>query len=268
MKQHDYQPTGAILFVVALLAAGGGCDEASSAGESMPSSATTSPTSTSASGVTSANALPFAGSFHTTYQGSQSILKLEQSGSKLSGTIDGAILAGHADANTARGDLKDPQNNQIGGTFELTRRGDELDLKLTLRDAESGQTLTLPTITYKSGQPPPVSVQLDPQLVGRWRYTSTYVSGDFSAASDTWLILNPDGTFEYGYGRVGAGGSSASIVTDRGDAETGKWRAEDRVLMYQGTGSAAWQPFARYYVEGNNMMLTYDNGKRQVWERQ
>ena len=251
-------------FLITTITAAGGCDGGSSTGASMTTSSGATTTSTSAP----TSAQPFSGSFHTTYQGAQSVIALEQAGSSVSGKIDQAILTGTCDGTTARGDVKDPQNDQIGGTFEITRRGDELDLKLTLRDPESGQTLTLPTITYKRGQLPPVSVHLDAQLVGRWRYTSTYVSGDFSAASDTWLILNPDGTFEYGYGRVGAGGSSASIVTDRGDAETGKWRIENRVLMYQDSGSTTWQPFARYYVEGNSMMLTYDNGKRQVWERQ
>ena len=261
MNRHHSQTIRGTLLALALLALAG-CDGGSSAGANMTNSSGTS-------GGASAATLPFSGSFHTSYQGQPSAITLEQSGSSVNGTLDGANLAGNADGNTARGDVKDPQSNQVGGTFELTRRGEELDLRLTLRDPESGQTLTLPTITYKKGEPPPMKAELDPQLVGRWRFTSTYVSGEFSAASDTWFILSGDGTYAYGGGKVGAGDASASAVTGDGDFERGRWRAEDRILyLATGDAGAPWQRLGRYYADGERMMLTYDNGNKKVWERQ
>lgn len=210
----------------------------------------------------------FHGVFHTTVQGNTGVLRLEQSGTRVSGKLDQALLSGTVDGNTARGDLKNPENGEVGGTYFMTRKGDQIEFQLTLKDPSTGQTVTLPAFAFMPGEPPEPSANLDQQLVGRWRNTETYVSGDFSAATDTWLILNADGTFEYGHGKTGAGGAAGSVVSGRGDATTGKWRSQDKMLMYQETGSSGWETFARYYVEGDTMMLTYGNGNKKIWNRQ
>jgi hypothetical protein len=210
---------------------------------------------------------PFHGTFHTTYQGSESIIRIEQSGQNVAGKIDLAVLSGRVEGDSAKGEVKNPDTGEVGGTFVMKRKGQDLEFHLTLRDPNSGQTVPLPAFTYKKGDPPAQPVKLDPGLVGRWRYTWTQTSGDFTAAVDTWLILNGDGTYEYGYSKGGAGGAAGSVVTDRGDATTGKWRAQDRLLQYQENGTGPWQTFARYYVEGDTMMLTYDDGSKKIWYR-
>ena len=113
-----------------------------------------------------------------------------------------------------------------------------------------------------------LSQNLDQRLVGRWRNTQTYVSGDFTAATDTWFILNADGTYEYGHAKTGAGGMSGSMVTDRSDAETGQWRAEDKQLLLRGSSSNEWTNVARYYIDRDTLMLVYGNGNKKVWYRQ
>src|SRR3954469_4474024 len=79
---------------------------------------------------------------------------------------------------------------------------------------------------------------IDQRLVGRWRHTGTYVSGDFTAAMDLWFVLNADGTFEYFKGGVAAGNSSSSLVNSgQGDVMRGKWRAESKTLFTRAEGS-------------------------------
>jgi hypothetical protein len=212
---------------------------------------------------------PFQGTYHASVQGNTSVLKIEQSGQTVTCRLDDATIVGQLSGETVRGSVKDPESGVVAGNFTLTRKGEEnLVLSITLRHPETGETLDVPPITYARGEPPPVNVTLDRDLVGRWRYTWTAVSDDITAATDTWLILKADGTYEYGYSKGGAGGAGGSIITDRGDASTGKWRCENRILLYQEAGSSAWQGFARYYVEGEKMMLTYDDGSKKIWYRQ
>jgi hypothetical protein len=112
------------------------------------------------------------------------------------------------------------------------------------------------------------AANIDQRLVGRWLNTETYVSGDVSFATDTWFILNADGTYEYGHKKTAGGGMAGSIVGERGDAETGHWRAEDKQLLLRDPSTGNWTPVARYALDGGTMMLTYGNGNKKIWYRQ
>jgi len=107
----------------------------------------------------------------------------------------------------------------------------------------------------------------DPALVGAWSYSDTYVSGDFSATSRLSMQILPDGTYLYGKGNVSLGGSYSG--NSRGaDVTRGKWRTQGGVVYIVEDGGVQWEPYARYYVEGGSMMLTFADGKRQTWYRQ
>jgi len=105
---------------------------------------------------------------------------------------------------------------------------------------------------------------IDQRLVGRWRHTDAYVSGDFTTAVDLWFILKSDGTYEYFKGASAAGNSDASIVNaGRANVAKGKWRAESKLLYTSTEGSSEWQPAGRYLVDDGRFMVN-----KVVWQRQ
>jgi hypothetical protein len=108
------------------------------------------------------------------------------------------------------------------------------------------------------------NAEIDQRLVGRWRHTDAYVSGDFSAAIDLWFILKSDGTYEYVKGAAAAGNSDTSLVNGgQGNVTKGKWRAESKILYTSAEGSSEWQPAGRYLVDDGRFMVN-----KVVWQRQ
>lgn len=110
--------------------------------------------------------------------------------------------------------------------------------------------------------------QRDPALVGLWRYSESYTSGDFSMVTQRFLEVRPDGTYSYGKGQVAGGGNSGSFDSGRGgDVITGKWRTENGMIYIDEGGYGNWVPYSGYYVEGNSLMLKFNNGAKEIWER-
>src|SRR5690606_2584606 len=108
--------------------------------------------------------------------------------------------------------------------------------------------------------------QVDPALVGHWRKSESYTSGDFSVASDTNIELRPDGTYRFGASKLYGGGDAGTFGSESaGGGEQGRWSTSNRILYVFDPDSGQWSPYARYYVEGNSALLTYGNGKREVW---
>lgn len=107
---------------------------------------------------------------------------------------------------------------------------------------------------------------IDPVLVGRWVRSESYTSGDFSAVSETAVTLYGNGTYQYGPGRVIGGGDAGSFDSGGGGGQSGRWGAAGRILYTLEEGG--WSPYARYYVEGNTLMLTFGNDNRVLWNRQ
>ena len=111
------------------------------------------------------------------------------------------------------------------------------------------------------------AAEIDPALVGHWRKTDSYTSGDFSAASETNIALLADGTYRYGASKLYGGGDAGSFGSEGGGGAQGRWRTANRILYVFDAASGQWSAYARYYVEGNSALLTYGNGKKEVWER-
>jgi len=239
----------------------------------------------------------FPGTYAGAIGGVPVTLVIQQEGTTLQGEADAQgyryTLAGQVNGATARGTLADPQ---AGGAVEVEMmiQGDQLTLTLLARDPYSGQVQRTPLLFQRSGasqaapaaspganaqsstEGPPgagtQNVERDPRLVGNWSYTETMMSGGFSAVTQLFLQVNPDGSYAYGNGRTMAGGSSAygSIQGDTGygdDVSRGQWRTQGSLVYIQEAGSPQWVPYARYYVEGNRLMFTFDDGSRQVWHR-
>jgi len=112
--------------------------------------------------------------------------------------------------------------------------------------------------------PPPSTI--DRSLLGLWRFTDTYVSGDYSFATDYFIQFNANGILLLTDGRTAGGGPASSLDTGDGDTHQGEWKSEKNTV-YTKDAKNRWQSYARYVVDGNTMMLTYANGKKQVWEK-
>ena len=96
----------------------------------------------------------------------------------------------------------------------------------------------------------------------------SYTSGDFSAASEANIVLLPDGTYRFGASKLYGGGDAGTFGSESaGGGEQGRWRSANRILYVLDQSSGQWSAYARYYVEGNRALLTYGDGKREVWER-
>jgi hypothetical protein len=106
----------------------------------------------------------------------------------------------------------------------------------------------------------------DQSLIGLWRYTDTYVSGTYSFATDYFMQFNANGVILITDGRTAGGGPTSSLDSGAGDTHQGAWKTENKTLWVKDT-SHDWQSYANYVVDGHSMMLTYSNGKKQVWER-
>lgn len=198
---------------------------------------------------------------------------------------DGYIfnLEGFVSGETCLGTMTDAQNGV--STAFLALLGDE-SLKITIQDinpetgqeqlmefvfvktdpatyvqtATSSQSTTSSQSNFKIEQGPK-----DQRIVGHWRFTDSYISGQFSFATDYHMQINADGSFQYGKGRTMGGGPDSSIDSGESEYDMGSWKTENGSLyVHDGVG---WHFYAKYYQEGDNLMLTYQNGSKQVWER-
>jgi len=173
----------------------------------------------------------------------------------LSGTITGQEF---------KGTLSDPITNgslPCAGTLS----GTNLTLRLQ-ENSESFELVFTKASTATVPSPNPVKKgNIDQRLVGQWRYTDTYVSGEFSFATDYHMSLFADGTMTYREGRTAGGGPDASI--DSGDSENTQlqWKAEGQIVYVN--GGQGWEYLAKYAVDNANLLMTYQNGSKKIWER-
>lgn len=107
--------------------------------------------------------------------------------------------------------------------------------------------------------------EIDRRLVGAWRHTDAYASGDFTAAVDDRLWLAVDGAYREG-GAAAAGDSGSSLVDREEDRADGEWRCEGKVLYLKPEGGD-WIAVARYSVDESHLLLRYSNGSQKIWER-
>jgi hypothetical protein len=169
---------------------------------------------------------------------------------------------------TAVGSFSDPEQ---GGVLSCRARsrGDTLDVVIgegevllgvtpfewSFRRVGTPDTLVLPVVDQEI---------LDPRLVGVWTHGESYVSGEFSFATQWQLTLAADGTLRQ-TGRTVGGGAEVSGDSGEGEVATGRWRTSEGMLdLDVGEG---FRPHARYVVDGERVMFTLTNGERQVWER-
>jgi hypothetical protein len=125
-----------------------------------------------------------------------------------------------------------------------------------------------PATRPESAATPPQapSSERDPALAGHWVYSSIYRSGEFSGTTTRQMAIHPDGTYRYGHGAVQVSDSNAFGRSQSDDFTAGQWRTKGRIV-YINEGGSQWVPYARYYVEGGSLLLTFENGSKQLWRR-
>jgi hypothetical protein len=192
----------------------------------------------------------------------------------LQGEIDGALLAGwasgqggslHFHAEFSGDDLvftlfptgMDGQPNHDQGQSAVFRR--------TSTQPQPGQS---PTPQPTPPATTPAAGAHDPALVGVWVREETMVDPIMTLTTQTIMVLDAGGDFEQGEGRVVGGGAGFSFDTGSGqERDVGQWRSEGEIVYVTGAGLNQWIPCCRYYVEGGRMLLTFDDGSRQIWHK-
>ena len=235
-----------------------------------------------AAALFSGSAAAFTGTFVGRLDGQPVKSVLSERAGNVKGTVDisGYVykLAARASGSRASGELQDEAGMRVPLAMELQdgrlmlaiypqgQNGPAMEIAL----ASTGKVARAPASSAsapKSGSAAKPR-ELDPALVGHWSKSESYTSGDFSAASETNIYLLPDGTYRYGASKLYGGGDAGSFGSEgAGGGEQGRWSTAGRILYVFDPASSQWSQFARYYVEGNRALLTYGNGKREVWQR-
>lgn len=236
-------------------------------------------TGSSLSGAATQN-VGWSDTFSGSINGTPSILKLRLSGNQLEGSIDagGYIynIKGTINDMQSQGTVKDIKT---GGTMNYIAnlKGNNLSMNLIVENqfgelsqvplqftrGERGQSdPSMGTKPSGAGQ----NVQRDQNLVGGWRHTESYTSGEFSMVSEWYMNIYKNGSYTYGDGQVAGGDDGYSFDSGQdGSSSRGEWKTENAII-YINEG-AGWQPYAGYYVAGNSLMFKFNDGSKQLWER-
>lgn len=226
----------------------------------------------------SARADDLAGTYSGQFNGQPARATLTVEGDAVAGTLDvgGYVyrIQGQQQGAGAEGEMIDQDGRAL--QLSLKSANDRLTM---LAQAVPGVPLASVQIELTRGEAgsgpaadgaDAAEVELDSALVGRWVQRDSYTSGDFSLMNERRVTLSPDGTYRFGPGRVIGGGDAGSFDSGAGGAngDGGRWRTQGQVLYAMEYGSMGWEPYARYYVEGNKLLLTFANGSREIWHRE
>jgi hypothetical protein len=215
------------------------------------------------------------GQWNSNINGTAATMNLKQDGDDISGDVSVGnyryTMKGSFSGQTATGKLADMNGKTLD--FSLTGKENSLTLTLIARHPASGQIIRqVPLMFSRSGSGANRSASsgsagnIDQRLVGRWRYEKIYRSGSFSTTTTRYLVMSANGTYQYGSGRLYVSAPNASGRSSRGDVQTGRWKTENSIIYINENGSG-WQAYARYFVKGNSMMMTFNNGNKMLWSR-
>jgi hypothetical protein len=133
----------------------------------------------------------------------------------------------------------------------------------TVGYGSSGQTQD----TSSAGDQTNTQEERNPMVVGNWTRTESYVSGEFSGASQWFLSIYADGTYQTGDGNFAGGGPGVGGSSSGGDVQVGEWKTQGNILYARDSGASQWVAYAQYYVEASKLMLTFGADSREIWYR-
>lgn len=231
-------------------------------------------------GQTAAKDSEWSGTFSGSINGTNSVLTLDEKLGSLKGEInaDGYIyeLSGKISGSNSEGTLSDKTtggsvafkaNLQNGSKIELilflsNEYGQAVEVPLQFSRAE-GKALAAVTAPVPAAES---NVELDPHLIGAWRHTETYTSGEFGTVSEWYMNINADGTYIYGDGVIAGGDENSSFYSGGDSGNTkGKWKSKQGIVYIN--NGYGWEAYAKYYVEGMSMLFTLSDGSKQLWEK-
>lgn len=111
-----------------------------------------------------------------------------------------------------------------------------------------------------------VKGKLDAKLIGSWRYTEVNNTNDFSVATDYFLMLNKEGTFVYKIGESDGEGDAGNFSSGSNESHNGNWKSIHNAIYLQ--EAEEWKLFAKYSIDGNLLLLEFENGQKQTWNKQ
>lgn len=220
------------------------------------------------------------GTFSGSIMGIDASLKGTLNGDQWKATINASgypiELIGTVIDMECKGDATDPKTHETA-PFTAIYAHNQINLHVTDINPITGQEENMEFIFVKTTTQEAVgtaitkSITLEPttrddRLPGLWRYTESYVSGEYSFATDYFIQFKSNGILLVTDGRTAGGGPTSSLDTGDGDTHQGWWKTENKTLYTKEEGGQ-WTVYAKYYVEGNTMMFTFNNGNKQVWER-
>lgn len=228
----------------------------------------------------------FNGSYTGQHQGAAAQASLQTHNGQVRGSFDyngtHYSISGLANGQSASGKALAAEEEWA---FEASETAGRLDITFS----NWGGLLSIPFVLQKqestttiSKMPPqqtatPAKGALDGRLVGAWVKSSMINSGSgsnfASFTTETLMLFNADGTFEYGASRSVGGGGSWSY-------DGGGWSAPQLSGTYSSDGSRIFiltangqsipreqQLMGSYYIDGNAMSTTPLNGTKEYWER-
>jgi hypothetical protein len=221
------------------------------------------------------------GSFEGHYSGvgeaAGAALTLAQNGSQVVGRLhaDGAtyIIEAKVSRSEGYGVVEDPSSG-VTQRFRLKLSGGELFVALpqttgagqVFRFQRGGRAAQEGRYPNQGGyQAQGGGGQIDPRLVGRWRRTESMGSGGASFVSDKHLVVRPNGTYTLSSGGYAGGDANVSVAGGGGGGASGRWRVRGKIVEISEGGT--FQPYARYHIEGNDMLFTFGDGSTQFWQR-
>ena len=214
---------------------------------------------------------PFTGTFHATFDGKRAVMNLTRAGDRVTGNIDDVSVDGIISDVTARGSVVESASGALV-KYELVATNDSIEMRLSVTNPQTGEPVAVPPVVFTRRTAEQLAAEKaaekerDGRLVGHWRHTYTRVSGGISIAIDYWLWLEPDGTCTR-FSNMAGGGVDIGFE-GAGDRTVGRWKTADKALYTSGSPDGEPRFLGRYQVSDGTMLLTYNNGDKEIWERQ
>lgn len=242
---------------------------------------------------------PFVGTFRGILNGDKVVLTLQSNNTNvLTGDLKDSrqtyAVNAQNNGNQIVGTAKEPL---FGITFQLDGKlnGTTLAMKMTTKILGIPQEMTVDfqkdvpnntatTPQYRPANTPPqynpqqasTSSNIDSRLVGMWEhqeiYSSGYGSNAMSGTTVSRMIFNADGTMTDGGSSSSISGSSYYGNTGMSEAKPiagVKWYAQNGNIYLEVTenGKKETVLLGKYYIEGNRLLITGQNGVKKLFTR-
>lgn len=173
----------------------------------------------------------------------------------------------------------------LGIVFEVhgSASSEALDLRLSIevQGQRADQALRLQRVGAQAAAPRTpaaagAGASRDPALVGHWVHESNYQSGSgdsyFAASSREGMVFYADGSLANGGGDVSVSGGNYYGQSSGGGGNAVpnvSWETRNQhvYLVGQENGQPQSVDLGRYYIEGNNLLITGNNGKKMLFSR-